>query len=371
MAEVLSRKKKALAFAELRSMVADGKIEEAVGLLRTTHEQEMIEMRARQTREFSREMVSLPAGADTAEAEAQLSVKQKTELAALETQQEQEVVALQEGSKLPFDEPEDTVRKAEEEKAKRAEQIMLHAQQVKAQMDEELQRMEAQILKRTSIECFCCKSSRALTCENFWQEELEEQLRKEREEYDLKRLELSTRAAERRQQMGQDALDMSPERLNTPSRRGQTAEEIFEEHKQNKRLHAMAVSQQERAQREELEKRLLARKRKKSKEFVAKFKQDVLENGMPASCSDLRGMDLSAEERAQVCGARLRPLSFPSAIFNIPLSFVSAGITGTILIFSLRRSARRFMERDCALCHFCTLPYPCFLCSLVFCFVFA
>ena len=147
--EVMSRKKKASAFAELRSMVADGKIEEAVGLLRTMHEQEMVEMRARQTREFSREMVSLPADADTAEAEAQLSANQKTELAALETQQEQEVMALQEGSKLPFDEPEDKVRKAEEEKAKRAEKIMLHAQQVKAQMDAELQRMEAQILKRT------------------------------------------------------------------------------------------------------------------------------------------------------------------------------------------------------------------------------
>ena len=48
--------------------------------------------------------------------------------------------------------------------------------------------------------------------------------------------------------MGQDSLDMSPERLNSPSRRGQTAEEIFEEHVQNKRLHAIAVSQQERAQ---------------------------------------------------------------------------------------------------------------------------
>jgi len=152
---------------------------------------------------------------------------------------------------------------------------MLHAQQVKAQMDAELQRME---------------------------EELEEQLRKEREEYDLKRLEISTRAAARRQQMGQDSLDIPLDRRNTPSRREQTPEvqDLFEEHEQNKRLHAMAVSQQERAQREELEKRLRARKSTKSKEFVKKFKKDVLENGMPASCSDLRGMDLSAEERAQV-----------------------------------------------------------------------
>ena len=137
-------------------MVADGKIEEAVGLLRATHEQEMIEMRARQTRDFSRAMVSLSAGADTAEAEAKLSDDQKGELAALETQQGQEVVALQEGSKLPFDEPEDQERKAEEEKAARAQQIMLHAQQVKAQMEEELQRMEAQIPKCT----FCPVSMR-------------------------------------------------------------------------------------------------------------------------------------------------------------------------------------------------------------------
>lgn len=154
--EAMSRRKKASAFAELRSMVADGKIEEAVGLLRATHEQEMIEMRARQTRDFSRAMVSLSAGADTAEAEAKLSDDQKGELAALEMQQGQEVVALQEGSKLPFDEPEDQERKAEEEKAARAQQIMLHAQQVKAQMEEELQRMEAQIHKCT----FCPVSMR-------------------------------------------------------------------------------------------------------------------------------------------------------------------------------------------------------------------
>ena len=65
----------------------------------------------------------------------------------------------------------------------------------------------------------------------------------------------------------------------------------------------MLTFENARAQREELEKRLSAQKSTKSKEFVVKFKQDVLENGMPASCANLRGLELSAEERAQVCGA--------------------------------------------------------------------
>jgi hypothetical protein len=300
--EFMQSKMKAAGFAELREMVLAGRYDEAVMLLRRQHEQETRDMRGAHARETAMTMAPLeqemaeraksafpdllPPGPNVAEIEEKLNAKHKTMLADLEKRHRDELDALQSGIEMPGPSEAheaDVTRTVEEEKATRADKLKSKAEELKAKMEAELRKME---------------------------EDLEEQLRQEREEYELKKKELSMRAATQRQQLEEE----SEPRTGTAGSNGreeQTPDSLIQQHEEEKAAHATAVREQEQIQRRLLEEKIAFRKKQKdtkmAKDMSRKFREAVMNQDFLGSMANVNKADLAPQEREQVRAPHVAP----------------------------------------------------------------
>lgn len=139
------------------------------------------------------------------------------------------------------------------------------------------------------------------------EEELEEQMRRDREEFDRKRELLKSRADERR-----SAMRVETEAMASPkSRAGKalTAEEIKLQHEQDTAALSTALKEQEKIQGQMLQRKIAERQRKKDlhiqQAMQQKFKEAVLSTDIGDAIRDVESAQLTEEERKAVLRAMM------------------------------------------------------------------